>query len=325
MESLKAPYHPPFLFKSGHFNTLITNLWRESQIKVNYQRNRIKTKDEDFLDLDLSQVGSKNGCLLVHGLGGDTYSAYMKGMTKAVNEAGYDAIALNQRGCSGEINYQPVTYHSGKTEDIGEAVDYSLNRLGYDQLILTGFSLGGNLVLKYAGEHETQLDSRIKGIAAIANPFDLKLAALRMHQFQNKIYEKRFLKNLKHTALAKKRQFPNLPTHQKNVLNAKNFFEFDEVFTAPVNGFKDAETYYALSSSKNFLAKIQTSTLLVNASDDPFIPPQVFPHGIIDQNPNLTFLNPQYGGHVGFGDWGLNQELWHEEQFLFFTEKNLIK
>ncbi len=313
-----SPYLPPLLFKSGHFNTITTNLWRSWRLGVDYQRRRINTPDGDFLDLDFSCIGSQKILLLVHGLEGDAYSAYMKGMVKAANESGWDTLSLNLRGCSGELNQKPVTYHSGKTEDIGVTVKYLCENCSYEEVALTGFSLGGNLILKFAGELGDNLPSMVKVLAAISVPFDLEKVAQRMDNPVNRFYRKHFLTTLKQNALRKINQYPDVGVSAEKIRSCQTFYEFDNVFTAPVNGFADAETYWRECSSLHFLQGITRHTLMINAMDDPFIGKAPIPFEEIQKNENLQLITTERGGHVGFGNWRLSRFLWHESQVIKF-------
>ncbi len=320
MQLFTKAYQPTLCFKNGHFNTIFTNLWRSWKLPVSYQRQRFSTPDKDFLDLDCSSIHSDKAMVLVHGLEGHAYSPYMKGMVKAANEAGWDALSLNLRGCSGANNAQPVTYHSGKTEDLNTAVEYTLSQDLYKKIAIVGFSLGGNLVLKYAGEQGSGLDERIMSIAAISNPFDLQAVAMNMDKVSNRLYKNRFLKTLKLKASQKLDQYPDLLINKDEVIKARSFYAFDNVFTAPLNGFRDAEDYWKKSSCRHFLRNIHKPALLINAIDDPFIPPYNIPFKKIKNNKNLVALSPKYGGHLGFGKWRLNESLWHEKQVLSFCD-----
>ncbi|PSR05553.1 MAG: hypothetical protein BRD49_04535 [Bacteroidetes bacterium SW_10_40_5] len=192
-QSMYHPYQPPRCFQNKYFNTIFTNLWRDAWLQTSYVRKRIETPDQDFLDLDLASAGSNKALLLVHGLEGDAYAPYVKGMVKAAKQAGWDAVSLNLRGCSGTINWQPNIYHSGRSEDLHNAILHLLEQEAYQYLAIIGFSLGGNLTLKYTGERAERLDERIKAVTAVSVPFDLENVALNMDQISNVLFRYRFL------------------------------------------------------------------------------------------------------------------------------------
>lgn len=315
-----TPYRPSLLFNSGHFNTIVTNLWRYRQLTVDYHRKRINTPDGDFLDLDFSSVGSQHAIVLVHGLEGDAYSAYMKGMTRAANHSGWDTVSINLRGCSGELNRKPVTYHSGKTEDLATAVEYLRDSSSYEKMVLTGFSLGANLILKYAGEVRNNLPDQVKALAGVCVPFALEHIALNMDKTSNRFYQNRFLKTLKKNALRKITQYPDLGINRSDILNCRNFYQFDDAFTAPVNGFDSAETYWRKCSCQKFLRGIICPALMINSLDDPFIGKEPIPFDEVGRYENLYLIAPEYGGHVGFGNWNLSSILWHEQQVINFCQ-----
>lgn len=295
------PYKAPWLLRNGHLATILPKFFRPDP-PMTYLRERISTPDGDFLDLDHS--GGNNNrkwtALVVHGLEGNSSSGYIKGMCHHLNESGYDAVALNLRSCSGESNRLYRSYHSGATEDLQTALLHLRMELGLEHLILVGFSLGGNLTLKYMGE---QGENALPATAvAISVPCDLSAGAKHLAKGFNQIYLRRFLKTLKRKAIEKKQQFPEAPYTIEAVQSASNFEEFDDLYTGPAHGFRDAEDYYQKCSSKYFIAKIQKPSLILNAADDPFLPPEAYPHEEVKANPEVRLEIPNLGGHVGFSD-----------------------
>lgn len=313
MRTIDSTYTPPFVLKSAHLNTITPNLFRKVT-GVEYQRIRVETWDGDFIDLDISSRQSKNAVVILHGLEGNSNRAYARGMVKAVNQTGRDAIVMNQRGCSGEPNRLVSAYHSGKTDDL----DYILNHLynQYESIDLIGFSLGGNIILKYLGEQATTVHQKIGRSVAISTPIDLKDSATQLGKFQNQIYMRRFMKTLRQKTLFKIHRFPNCGIHETDLIKCKTFTDFDNLYTAPIHGFQDAEDYWNKCSSLFDLGQIQTPTLLINALDDPFLGKNCYPNHI--QNDLFHLIMPKYGGHVGFGDFPLNSETWLEKTCVQF-------
>jgi predicted alpha/beta-fold hydrolase len=183
---------PRFLF-NAHLETIYPTLFRKVRLR-GYQRERITLDDGDFLDLDWLKGGSEKLVIISHGLEGSAHRSYMKGMAKAFFESGFDVIAWNFRGCSGEVNKSLRFYHSGATDDLAQVVDHALSK-GYKNLFLIGFSLGGNLTLKFVGER--QLNERIKGVTVFSVPLDLHTSCVQISKPSNWIYSHRFLRNLK--------------------------------------------------------------------------------------------------------------------------------
>ena len=247
--------------------------------------------------MDRLSCQSRRLAILCHGLEGSSQSKYIIGTGNLLLNNGWDIAAINYRGCSGVINHNPRLYHSGATDDIHEVV----SQLGdaYDEIALVGFSLGGNLVLKYAGEGVYPTAKKILCVVAISVPVDLEAGSKQISKKSNLIYEKKFLKSLHLKVKDKSSQYPDLidPSSMKSV---RTIFDFDDVYTSKLHGFKDAKDYYNKSSSKQFLSTIKTPTLIINALDDPFLPKQCYPQNEANQNKWITLLTPKFGGHVGF-------------------------
>jgi len=288
----------PFYYRNKHLQTIVPALFRKIEGVV-YNRQRISTWDNDFIDLDWSRVKSQKLVILFHGLEGSAYSQYIKGLVKVLNGKSFDTVSVNFRGCSGSPNYLLSSYHSGKTDDIQFIVD-SL-AFEYEEINLVGFSLGGNVVLKYLGE--TLTNEKINKSVAISVPCDLKASAIHLSKGFNTVYLKRFFKRLKEKVRQKEEIFPKTLDYSK-VYESKDFYDFDNLFTAPVHGFKDAEDYWNKCSSKQFIPTIKTPTIIINALNDPFLPFSCYPHQESKKNSNVKLLTPKYGGHVGFSQIG---------------------
>lgn len=321
MPFLESDYVPPPFFNNGHLQTVFPFVGRLIR-GVRYRRERIATPDGDFLDLDWSRGDSKPAkrlAILSHGLEGTSSKPYMLGMVRALNRRGWDVLAWNLRGCSGEPNKLPRAYHSGATDDLEAVIVHVLKKYRYRSLALVGFSLGGNLTLKYLGEKGTGVDSRVQRAVAFSVPCHLKSTALHLEKLSNKLYLALFLASLASKIRAKKKILPEraLP---ENLWKATNFREFDDLYTAPVNGFKNAEDYWKKSSSETFLSGIRVPTLLVNAEDDPFLPERCYPKEKARKNPNLFLEIPKSGGHVGFIAFNRAGEYWSETRTASFLE-----
>jgi len=309
-------YLPRFFLRNGHLNTIWAYLFRNAS-KLPFERILLTTPDDDFLDVDI--FASRNGkcAVLVHGLEGSSSSSYMTSMSQVLHLKGWDVAALNLRGCSGRDNKQYYAYHSGQTDDLELLCNYLCDK--YANIVLLGFSLGGNVVLKYAGSRV--VPQAVKAVIGISVPIHLRSTALKLEQWQNYFYSLRFLNSLK-SKLKKKVEKFKTQSLSIEIDTIRTIRQFDEVYTAPANQFTDADDYYKKSSSVNFLENISVPFLLINALDDPFLTHECFPLPSVSVG-DAHFVFPKYGGHVGF--WtNKGKHSKHEEWVLqFLASKGL--
>lgn len=310
-------YRPNFLLRNGHFNTIYPTLFRK-QDQPNYTRKKISTWDDDFLHIDMLAAGHNRIAILCHGLEGSSSSQYIISTGKLLNTHGWDIAALNYRGCSGVINDKLHMYHSGSTSDLQVVIDSVID--DYDELILIGFSLGGNICLKYTGENASAIDVKISRTIAVSVPVDLKAGSVNIGKRSNKIYERNFLKTLTQKAIEKHKQYPDA-IDLSYLKGMKKLYDFDDRYTGPIHGFLNAEDYYAKCSSKQFLHDIKIPSLIVNALDDPFLPEECYPYKEIESNKHLQMLTPKYGGHVGFVQ-PRQEYYWIEETILHWLKES---
>lgn len=300
MPLVTSKYTAPFFLPNGHFQTIFPALFRKIPVIPNV-RERITTADNDFLDLDwsFSQEKTDKLAILSHGLEGSSSSPYLVAMKRYLSSQGMDTVAWNMRGCSGEINRCLRFYHSGETSDLDYVIRHCLSTGRYRQVYLTGFSLGGNVTLKYLGEQGGNLHKEIVASVAISVPCHLASAAENLARWQNSIYLKRFLKSLKNKVKLKAPSFPS-DLDITAIDRIKNFLEFDNRYTAPLHGFKDASEYWEMNSSCYFLHNIQIPTLLLNAANDPFLSSECFPRQEGQSSKYFFVEIPDQGGHCGF-------------------------
>lgn len=308
-------YSRPWFLFNRHVETIYPALFRKVQLSA-YQRERITTPDNDFLNLDWLKAGANQLVVISHGLEGNSGRGYVKGMARTFFENGFDVLAWNYRGCGGEMNKALRFYHSGATDDLATVCDHAFDK-GYHSVFLIGFSLGGNLTLKFAGERH--LDSRIKGAVAFSVPLDLYTSSLELAKPSNWIYSRRFLKSLKRKIVEKSRLMPGLDSDA--LKNVKSLRHFDDVYTGPLHGFKDALDYYQKSSAISFLEGIKVPSLIVNAKNDPFLSKECFPEKI--NNPLVKFEVTPQGGHVGFASFTGKGLYWTELRALKFIQEIL--
>ena len=305
-------YTPPFLLFSPHLETIYPAVARKVSIEP-YRRERISTPDDDFLDLDWLKNASKKLVIISHGLEGNSSRAYIKGMAKIFHAQGFNILAWNYRGCSEEMNRQVRFYHSSATDDLGTVISHSIN-LGFDEIYLIGFSLGGNLTLKYLGE--ALPPAEIKKAVAISVPMDLRASCEKISQPSNWIYSNRFLKSLKNKVVAKAALRKEIDV--SGIEKIKTLSQFDNRFTAPIHGFKDALDYYNQCSSVRFVKDIRIPTLILNAENDPFLSKECFPSDLLKDHVNVQLEILTRGGHVGFAQFNKNGLYFSEQRALDF-------
>ena len=266
----------------------------------NQTRERIVLQDSDFIDLDWSFASERSNKLLIilHGLEGNAQRPYITGTARLFNSSGFDTVAVNLRGCSGQPNLLYRSYHSGATEDLMAVIKHVVLKMHYDRIYIKGFSLGGNMVLKYLGESHI-IPHQLKGAVAVSVPCDLKGSCEELLKFKNAVYARRFLYTLKKKLEQKRQHFPNRITREE-FDSIKRLVDFDDVYTSKAHGFSDALDYYQRCSSLQFLDQIKVPTLIINALNDSFLSPECFPIKAAKHNPNLYLEMPKYGGHVGF-------------------------
>ena len=320
MPTIDSTYTPPPLLDGGHRQTLYASLFRRVQFAYD-RRERIDTPDDDFLDLDWARADAREAhrvAILTHGLEGSADRKYMRGMAQAFVRRGWDVCALNLRGCSGETNRQAATYHSGKTDDLALVVDHVIDA-GYTSVALVGFSLGGNLTLKYCGDRGTQVDDRVQGAVALSAPVDLDASADQIDRWSNWHYTQYFLRSLRQKIRVKAQQHPDRVSTEA-LRTITTLRGFDDAYTAPLHGFRDADDYYRRASSKPVLSKIAVPTLLLNAANDPFLPPSCYPQSIARDHDPLTLETPESGGHGGFVSFNDAGTYWSEHRTTSFLQ-----
>ena len=306
----------------GHLQTIWSNL-RKRKISIPLVRERLNLPDGDFLDLDWTQFEEKAPIVLVlHGLEGSISSNYAKGMLAALKCLGLNGVFMHFRGCSGEDNKSVRSYHPGETNDLDYVLQILKQRHPFKPIGAIGFSLGGNVLLKYLGE--TQIDNPVSCAVAISVPFLLNRFSDKIQIGLSSVYQKYFLCLLKKKIIRKARNI-NLPIDVKQIDSIYNFWDFDNLITAKLNGFKDAKDYYRKSSSFYYLSKIKQKTLIIHAENDPFLPLDAIPDkGQLPKN--VQFKLYQGGGHVGFitGNLPWNPKYWLEEQLPSYMYANLV-
>ena len=280
--------------------TIYGGLFRSSP-NITLRRQRFETPDSDFLNLDrLDGLPGSPVIVVLHGLGSSTDVPYIHLLLNKIHQEGWRAVAINARGSGHELNRLKEIHHGGKTKDLDSVVHYLIEKENAETIYIVGYSLGGNIILKWLGEKEAAVPNQVKKAVVVSVPYDLAKAAQNLDRgFNQKVYARVLLKTLKKQALEKEKQFPGIIDVEK-VKNAHTFRVFDREVTARLNGFKDENDYWAKSSSTRFLAGIKVPVLLIHTTNDPFLPQKDLPLEAIKQSSNLKLLLTSDGGHLGF-------------------------
>lgn len=304
IRSSEYTYTPAWWVPGAHLQTLWGKLVRRAP-RVTTRIERWTTPDADEIELrrldPASTAASTPRLLLLHGLEGSIASVYLLGTLAQAQARGWAADILIFRTCNGEMNRTRRLYHSGETTDLDFVVRRLVAAHPAQPLVLAGFSLGGNVLLKWLGEQGAGAPSSVLGAVAVSVPYDLERGSRRIERGFARIYGRHFLRTLRAKARTKLRAFPGI--FDPNALDrAHTLFDFDDAVTAPVHGFQNARDYYSRSSSIKFLAQVRRPTLLLSARNDPFLPPEVLDDvaDVARSNSCLQVEFHELGGHVGF-------------------------
>jgi predicted alpha/beta-fold hydrolase len=327
----RKTFKPAWWLPNGHMQTIYPALFRTTPNPPDYRRERLTTPDDDFIDIDYCGTGKQPLIILVHGLTGSSQSDYIKGLQSALLKQGFRSAALNFRGCSGQSNNRARSYHSGETEDIHFLYQTLRQREPETPLGAVGFSLGGNVLLKWLGEQGDQLN--LFAAVAVSVPLLLGLCATKLDNGFAKCYRGRLLKELKLYMRNKLRHLEHIGQSQEAMkikalgdLSAINsFWHYDDKVVARLHGFDDVHDYYRRSSSRQYLKSISVPTLVIQAVDDPFMTREVLP-GLDELSPPVHLELTQHGGHVGFvsGSIPFKPQYWLEQRIPEFLRNALL-
>jgi hypothetical protein len=318
-------YAPARWLPGAHAMTVFASVARPFP-RPRARRERWELPDGDFLDVDRHPPASAPGAgyapllVICHGLEGSSRAPYVRGLVAVALSRGLEALALNFRGCSGEVNRLARFYHSGETGDLALVVARLAAEAPGRPLLLAGFSLGGNVVVKYLGERGEALPAEVRGAAVISVPFDLaaSAAAIDGPGFWNRVYRERFMRRLRRKAAEKARRFPGA-FDARAAARARTFAEFDAAVTAPLHGFPSARAYWAACSSGRFVAGVRRPLLAVSSLDDPLVPRGSIPVEAARANPAVALETTPAGGHVAFVSGGpLRPTFWAERRAVAF-------
>ncbi|MBK1691451.1 hydrolase [Ectothiorhodospira mobilis] len=297
---VEGDFRPAPWLPGAHLQTLVPALLRP-RVQLPLRRERLELPDGDFLDLDWAPPAPGPVILLLHGLEGSSRSPYAAGLMRCLHGAGFQALTLHFRGCSGEPNRLPRSYFAGDTGDLQHGVEVLRGRFPDRPLGAVGVSLGGNALLQWLGESGPA--NPLSAAAALSVPFDLDGAARRMERGASRLYQYYLLTRLKR-ALARKAGRMDLPVDPAAARRAHTFRAFDDAVTAPLHGFSGVDDYYTRCSCRPRLRGIRVPTLILHARNDPFMTPRVIP-AAGELSPAVRLELSEDGGHAGFVEgWG---------------------
>jgi predicted alpha/beta-fold hydrolase len=294
------PFEP--LFKNPHLATVAGNFWRRPQSELRWPVEDVLYEPEPGVKVLVHQQhpgGNPRGeLILIHGLEGSGQSGYARSMAAAALGAGYITHRYNMRGCGDSPWHPKANYHSGQTGDLLHVVQ-ERKRLSGLPIYAVGYSLGGNVALKLAGELGDQAVRLLDGVAAVSTPIDLAASVEQLIRPRNFLYHRRFLARLKERVRRRHHMAPELFTLE-HLPKVRNIYDFDDYYTARLFGFGTADNYYRTQSSNQFLDSIRIPALLVQAKDDPLVPFSSYDHAALRNNPHLRLVAVEHGGHLGF-------------------------
>jgi predicted alpha/beta-fold hydrolase len=316
----RSDFRAPWWLKSAHLQTAYPTLFRRGP-EIALRRERLELDDGDFLDLDWTPRAEGPVVLVLHGLEGSSDSPYARGMLSTLHAHGWRGVIMHFRGCSGEPNRLPRSYHSGDTGDLSTVVAHLRARRDVSALAAVGYSMGGNVLLKWLGERGA--GATLDAAVAVSVPFTLSLAADRLARGLSRIYQRRLIDDLR-AKLQRKFFRVECPIDLERANSSRSFWEFDDRVTAPLHGFADVHDYYAQSSSRQYLGGIGIPTLILHSEDDPFMTPEVLPSRD-ELSPSTRLEVSTRGGHVGFvqGSLPWRPHYWLEERIPEFLDSYL--
>ncbi|HEX2667266.1 MAG TPA: hydrolase [Gammaproteobacteria bacterium] len=294
---IDSEFKPQGLWRNRHFQTVVPNVLFPRP-KLELRRERLELPDGDFLDVDWTTGTDGPIVIVLHGLEGSIRSRYACNIMLRLHELGFRGALPYFRGCSGEPNRLPIGYHSGFTQDVEYFTGLLKQREPNTPLAAVGYSLGGNVLLKWLGESPNA--SRLTTGVAVSVPFDLAVCSEAIGKGLSRLYMWELMGRMKRSAMRKFQRVKS-PIVLPDIGKLRTFREFDDAMTAPLHGYKDADDYYARASSKPYLKHIKVPTLVVHSEDDPFMTPKVVPTPE-ELSPAVTFELTRHGGHVGFVD-----------------------
>jgi uncharacterized protein len=311
----RAPWYQP----NQHFQTVLPSLFLRPKVLQTKTVLRMTTQDDDFIDIDFYENNSAQLVILTHGLEGNSERPYILSMAKMMLEAGHDVAAWNCRSCSGEMNRQFRMYDHGEIGDLGELLDFLTARKSYTSITLMGFSMGGNIVLKYTAQTPHPLVTKVLAFSA---PLDMRSSVEVIEQPNNWLYKEHFIRNLLKKLLLKAQQFPErLDATVFKDLRKMDWRTRASYFFVTINGYVNLDDFFERGSALHYLHQICTPTLIVQAENDPMLTPLCLPREMLRSHPHIWLETPKVGGHVGFSNGWHRTDNWMDSRALAFIQQ----
>ena len=317
------PFRPHPLLRNGHAQTLAAWAWpgRVRPDETRGEETRLFEVEPGARLLARCRWQedrtTRATVVLVHGLGGSADAPYVLGAARLAHRTGANVVRLNQRNCGGTEHLTPTLYHSGMSGDLAAVVRELAAREGLSRILVAGFSMGGNLALKMAGEMGEEAPSALLGVCAVSPALDLAETVRNLERPSNYPYEKTFALGLRRLVVRKKELFPDL-YDTRDLARTRTVRDFDELYTAPYGGFADADDYYARASAIHRIHGIRVPTLVIHARDDPLVPFAPLRHTELRDNPYTALVAPPRGGHVAFVSASKGERFWAESSLARF-------
>lgn len=325
-----STFKPAWWLRNSHLQTIYPAFFRRSPLQLSRQRQRLQLSDGDFLDLDFYGSSAQPLVLLLHGLAGNSHSGYILGLQNHLDHEGLASVVMNYRGCSGEPNRLARAYHAGDSEDLHQVFGYLQQQFPNRFMAVVGFSLGGNILLKWLGEG--RVIQGLSAAVAVSVPLQLDICATRLDNGFSKLYREYLLADLKRFMRYKYSGLirNGLPKEADKIMalgdlnSIHSFWDYDDKVVARLHGFAGVEDYYQHASSGQYLFNVKHPCLILQASDDPFMTPEVVPSKD-ELSPNIEFELSENGGHVGFiaGSVPGRPEYWLELRISSFLQQYL--
>jgi predicted alpha/beta-fold hydrolase len=323
MSELK-PFEPHGWLRNGHLQTMAGAFLRRKFVLPEGGERLFRADSETQLKGVCHWQAGKRGdvpvIVIVHGLEGSCDSNYVRGIADKAWARGFHAVRMNQRNCGGTERLTPTLYNSGLSGDY-RAILLELMAEGFTKIFFAGYSMGGNLVTKMAGEWGAAPPAELRGVCAVCPALDLSACADALDETENYLYQRHFVKGLMMRYRRKAELFPE--RYSRNGFGAiRTVREFDDAITAPQFGYKDAEDYYEHAGAKSVIGQVSVPTLMITAKDDPFVPYKAFLKTDVEKNSRVKFVAPEHGGHCGFiSRWEGTERFWAEERVVEFVAK----
>jgi uncharacterized protein len=314
--------HP--LLRNGHAMTIAAAFWPRGFALPKAEPRLFRVEEDTQLRADCHWQAGKGRdvpvLVIVHGLEGSSESNYVRGVAEKGFQRGLHVLRMNQRNCGGTQQLTPTLYNSGMSDDY-RAVLEELADEGFTQIFFAGFSMGGNLVTKMAGEYGGRAPKALRGICTVCPAIDLAACADALEKRNNYFYQRHFVTSLMASYARKAEQFPQKYSRD-GFGKIRTVRQFDDVITAPCFGYRDAQEYYEAASARKVVAEVRVPMLMIAAQDDPFVPYESFLAALVEENPAIRFVAPEHGGHCAFiSRHGGAERFWAEQRIVEFCEE----